>query len=260
MSSLDGQHPPVGPSAREPDGAGLPRLLGDLHELHACGVITAAEYANGKRRLLSGDLGPASAAPSPRPVPAPVPVPVGRRRPPAVVALAIGGALLVVMAGLIVGAAVIRQVGSAAGYTTAPSDAAPQNTSPQAAAPSAQEQLDGFVAADRAEVEGLLGTWVPQLAAKRVGQAPDGTITTEASIVDNHRAHLRTRPDLLLLRSDDYGSFRLPGYFVTIAPQPFGTGEEALGWCVGQGFGPDDCFAKRIVVSGTPEGNTLYQQ
>lgn len=253
MSSLDGRHPPVGPSVRVPDGTGLPRLLGDLHELHACGVITAAEFANGKRRLLSRDVGPGSYPPPPRPVPD------GRGRSPAVVASAIGGALLVVLAGLIVGPAVTRQDGSAAGYTTAPSDVAPQNTSPQAAAPSAQEQLDGFVAADRTEVEALLGVWVAQLAAKRVGQAPDGTTNTEGSIVDNHRAHLRTRPDLLLLRSDDYGSFRLPGYFVTIAPQPFGTGEEVLSWCVSQGLGPDDCFAKRIVVSGTPEGNTLYQ-
>lgn len=128
----------------------------------------------------------------------------------------------------------------------------------QPAPRSAREDLDQVVAGDRTDVEPLVGIWVAQLSAKRVGLEADGIIYDYEDILEHYRFLAARQSGALLLRSGDYASFRESGFYVAIAPQRFATGDAALAWCASQGLGRDDCFAKRIVRSGGPEGNTLY--
>lgn len=119
--------------------------------------------------------------------------------------------------------------------------------------------LQAYVDRDRGGVRAMVGTWVPQLSSKRVGLAADGIVYQEADIVRFHQAMLATRPSALLLRSEEYPSFATGGFYVTIEPVAFATGADALSWCVANGLGPDDCFARRIDVTGGSDGTAMYQ-
>lgn len=139
------------------------------------------------------------------------------------------------------------------------SSAAPFPTTASTAT-SAPDSLDRIVAADRAGAQALLGSWIPQLSAKREGLEADGIVYAVDDVVANHNALVYQFPGALLVASDEYPSFREGGFYVTVVPTAFGTGEEALSWCVAQALGPDDCLAKRLLTTGSSEGNSLYQR
>ncbi|MET0189964.1 MAG: hypothetical protein ABW212_13260 [Pseudonocardia sediminis] len=143
--------------------------------------------------------------------------------------------------------------------TTAPAGAA-TGTSPATSAPtalSATEQLTAQADADRSAVESVTGQWVPQLSSKRPGTV-DGGVTYDADRILNHYQGLAGQyPGAALLFSGDWPVFKGDDYWVVIVTQPFSTAAQANSWCDAQGFGPDDCLAKKLSHSGGPQGTTV---
>lgn len=128
-----------------------------------------------------------------------------------------------------------------------------QPSSPQVAL---QQQVD----ADRPRVEALVGSWVPQLSSKTVGPAADGTAYDYGDILD-HVNRLKVRyPRSLLLRSDDYTSFKVKDYWVIVMPIAYSNGAEANSWCDSEGIDPDNCFAKLLLHTGGPDGATMLRK
>lgn len=123
--------------------------------------------------------------------------------------------------------------------TTAPTTAAPTTV---ALAPG--EQLAATLATDREQVEAMVGRWVPQLSAKKVGTVDDGITYDLADIVTFHH-RLQTEYGALLLYSGDY-VYQTDDLWVSVAPESFATAQGALAWCVSEDIGRDDCFAKLI--------------
>lgn len=112
------------------------------------------------------------------------------------------------------------------------------------------------VEADRASVESLVGSWVPQLSSKRLGTVADG-ITYDSTAILGHYNELSDRyGPVRLVDSGDWPVFRESDYWVVVAAQPFRTAAQANAWCSAQGLGADDCFAKRLAHSGTSADNT----
>jgi hypothetical protein len=117
-------------------------------------------------------------------------------------------------------------------------------TDPQAA----QKDLARLVASDSATAETFVGSFVPQLSAKHEGSTgEDGELPLEG-IFDDHMRYRRGYNAFLVL-GDRYGLNREFDY-MTFAPQPFETKEEANDWCVSNGLKvPTDCFGKQLKQS-----------
>ncbi|MGE3286279.1 MAG: hypothetical protein AB7J32_09275 [Pseudonocardia sp.] len=118
-------------------------------------------------------------------------------------------------------------------------------------------QLAAQQAGDAATVETLLGKWVPQVSAKSVGLVVDGITFDEQRILADFQATAARYPDAVLVRSEDFTSFRSPGFWVTLVPVTFDTAGGANAWCEQERFAADDCFAKRLSRTEGPEGNSL---
>lgn len=110
---------------------------------------------------------------------------------------------------------------------------------------------------DRPRVEALVGQWIPQISAKAAGLVVAGRTYDDAAVLADVTASRARFPQALLLRSDDYTSFRRGGFWVTVVGRSFPTPQAANTWCDQQGLGPDDCFAKRLSHTAGPEGNAL---
>lgn len=132
----------------------------------------------------------------------------------------------------------------------APSYTALPSQSPRAA-------LAAQVATDRAMAESLVGMWVPQIGSKAVGTSADGVVYDEEAIWEQYLVMRASYPNAILIRSDDYTSFRRGGYWVILAAAPYSTAAGANGWCASAGLSVDDCFAKRLSHTEGPEGNTV---
>ena len=109
---------------------------------------------------------------------------------------------------------------------------------------------------DRAQVESLAGSWVPELSAKRPGTAADGITYDATSILSHYNQLSDSHGPVLLLNSSDWPVFREGGYWVVVAARPFSTAAQANAWCSSQGIGADNCFAKRLAHSGDSAANT----
>ena len=119
--------------------------------------------------------------------------------------------------------------------------------------------LRRIAAADRGDIaDSLEGRWVPQLSSKQNG-------TTD--LYENHTydyadilaEHLRLRlhdPQVRLLFSTDWGSYKLPGYWVSVVAKPSSTPASAIRFCDRQGFPVSHCYAKRILRDGPYDGTT----
>lgn len=115
----------------------------------------------------------------------------------------------------------------------------------------ARQELEAQIEEDRSFVEAeLTEYWVPQLSSKLLGTT-DGetgiTYSTYQSILDLHR-DLTSSYGAVLIDSAEFASFgsEPPYYYVSVAPVPFSSGEEANQWCDQQGLSSNDCFAKLI--------------
>lgn len=144
--------------------------------------------------------------------------------------------------------------------TVATAPAVPTGVAPSrpAAAPSGAD-LDRQVAADRAAAERVVGSWVPQLSSRRVGMVIDGETVDADAIARDFAASRGQFAESVLVRSQDYSSFREAGYLVTLVALPFSSAEAANAWCESAGRGPDDCFAKRLSHTDGPTGNTVHR-
>jgi hypothetical protein len=121
----------------------------------------------------------------------------------------------------------------------------------------ARDRLAALVAADRAAGEALVDRWVPQVASKQVGTIDAGVTYDEAAILTEVEALKRRFPEAVVVRSDDFASFRRPGFWVTLVAVPSPSADGANAWCADNGFAPGRCFAKRLSHSSGPQGNTV---
>lgn len=92
---------------------------------------------------------------------------------------------------------------------------------------------------------------MPQLSAKREGLEADGIVHADEDIASHYRALTARYPD-------EFAGFREGGFYVVVMPLQFSTPEQALTWCAAEGFGRDDCLAKLLLTTGSPEGTTRY--
>lgn len=147
---------------------------------------------------------------------------------------------------------------------TVPDYAPPPSTSTVTKSPppsaSALSLLERQVELDRGAVSALVGSWVPQLSAKQPGLVVRGETFDHRLIWNDYLSSKQRYPGALLLWSGDFSSFKYPDFWITVVPEQFTTGEAANSWCVGQGIGKDDCYAKRLMHSGGYEGNTLVRK
>lgn len=128
---------------------------------------------------------------------------------------------------------------------------------PTTGAHTPRDRLAALVAADRATAESLVDRWLPQVASKQVGTVDAGATYDEAAIVTEVEALKRRFPDAVVVRSDDFASFRRPGFWVTLVAVPSPSADGANAWCADNGFAPGRCFAKRLSHSSGPRGNTV---
>jgi hypothetical protein len=117
-------------------------------------------------------------------------------------------------------------------------------------------ELEQEAANDSAAAESLVGTWVPQLSSKRKGLVVNGKTFDDTQIWNDFQRSRNTHSNAILLRSDDFSSFRQPGYWVTVVAERFPTPDAANTWCGEQGYAAEDCFAKRLSHTDGPAGNT----
>ncbi|MEU7141624.1 hypothetical protein ABZ942_19375 [Nocardia sp. NPDC046473] len=141
--------------------------------------------------------------------------------------------------------------------------APPSRTDTEAAS---LDALRAQAEADRPFVaSGLADRWVAQLSSKRPGLvAPDvdGRIV-QWNATEILNQHLRLRlmyPEVRLVWSDEWRTFDLAGWWVTIAGVTFAGPDAANGWCDGHGIAVDECFAKLVSDTRDSSGTTKYRR
>ena len=139
----------------------------------------------------------------------------------------------------------------------------PAGAPPSAAGPALPsdptQALTTLSRSDAAAAEALVGSWVPQLSAKKVGMVVDGQTFDAAAVLADHQRLRTAHPDALLVWSGDYTSFRGSDFWITLVGRAFPSGDAANAWCASAGLGRDDCYAKRLAHTGTPSGNTAMR-
>lgn len=143
--------------------------------------------------------------------------------------------------------------------TNAPPEAA---VDPQAAA---FATLRARADSDRPFVSANLSErWVPQISAKRTGLvAPDvdGRVVTwtNTEILAQHQRLRQQYPGTRLIWSDEWNTFDLRGWWVTLAGATFAEPDSANAWCDAMAISADECFAKLVSNSRGPAGTTKYR-
>lgn len=126
-----------------------------------------------------------------------------------------------------------------------------------------EENLDQKVEDDKVVFkQNLIGKWVPQIASKKVGMEADGKVWDADAIYEEHQelANEYGTSQVLLLKSEDYASYRQPGYYVTVIDSSYDNPDDALQWCTFHSLDADHCYAKQINTTGGPDGTTRLQK
>lgn len=119
--------------------------------------------------------------------------------------------------------------------------------------------------ADRPRVTSdLADRWVPQLSAKQPGLVAadvDGRMVTWSNqeTLRHHLALRMTYPEVRLLWSDEWRTFDLRGWWVTVAGVTHSEPTGANSWCDSKAIAVDQCFAKLVSNARGPEGTTKYR-
>lgn len=130
----------------------------------------------------------------------------------------------------------------------------------------ALEALRAQADADRPFVEaGLANRWVAQLSSKQPGiTVPDvdGRMIdwTDAEILAQHLRLRLQYPEVRLVWSNEWRTFDLQGWWVTIAGVTFPGPDEANGWCDARAIPVNECFAKLVSNTREPAGTTKYRR
>lgn len=104
----------------------------------------------------------------------------------------------------------------------------------------------------------LDGEWVVQLSSKKEGLEAEGIVWTEEGILD-HFENMRSQyPDAVLLWSGDWSSYDNSDFWVIVRSTVYSDSESALDFCRQEGFGKDDCMAKRLFITGAPDDTSEY--
>lgn len=186
-----------------------------------------------------------------------------RSRGPAVAAV-VGISAALILASAV--AVAIAQRPSAVSHTTTPSRPTGQLPATPHLAPttpttivSPTTSLQQVANSDIALAESVVDSWVPQISSKKTGLVVDGVTYNDALILLDFTYSQAAHSDAILVRSDDYSSFRYSGYWVTLIAEPYSTASAANAWCDGQGYAVNDCFAKRLSHTDGPDGNTVLR-
>ncbi len=147
-----------------------------------------------------------------------------------------------------------------AGASTVSATARPV-TDPAETQKTALEALERQAADDDPSVSELEGSWIPQLSSKADGTHDplDNKTYTYADIYSQYLALRLKYPNVRLLSSSEWKSYKLPGYWVVVAGIPFTTPEEPNTWCDDRGIPATQCFAKQLVRDGAPEETTRHR-
>lgn len=132
----------------------------------------------------------------------------------------------------------------------APRPSASADDEPGAALESLAQE--GTQAAERE----LDGQWVVQLSAKQDGLQADGRTWDDAAILEEFEGNRERYPEAILLRSSDWSTFQLPGFWITVLATPYEDPADALAWCNDAGLSRDNCFAKKISSTESYEDST----
>lgn len=110
-------------------------------------------------------------------------------------------------------------------------------------------QLQQLVAGDRPTADTLVGKFVVQLSAKKLGLVVNGLTFGPAEIRDDH-LKLRSAYGAILV---DAGAFQftaggqpMTGWYLTIVPTAFPTKAAADQWCTSHGLPAGDCFSRQF--------------
>ncbi|HEY2762678.1 MAG TPA: hypothetical protein VGJ13_01465 [Pseudonocardiaceae bacterium] len=124
----------------------------------------------------------------------------------------------------------------------------------------AYAELNQQVMADSVEVRSSIAErWVPQLASARKGLVVNGVTFDYTDILQEHLALREKYPQARLVWSGDWPVFDGKDFFVTVLAVPFGTAQDANGWCDQQGIDGDHCFAKLLSQARRPAGTTGHR-
>ncbi|MEJ2887897.1 hypothetical protein [Actinomycetospora aeridis] len=195
------------------------------------------------------------------------PAPEPRRSSRLLIALACVLALVAVALGAFLVVGTPWSSGAAPEVAATPGGAPPAGTAPAAgtvpalpALPADPDQaLQTLRQSDAGAADALVGTWAPQLSAKKTGMTVDGRTYDSAAVLSDHQQLRGTHPDAVLVWSGDWTSFRGRDFWITLVNRSFPTGEAANAWCAQAGIGPDDCYAKRLSRTGGYAENTAMR-
>lgn len=137
-----------------------------------------------------------------------------------------------------------------------PSTESPAPTPRPDTAADPTEALAAQAEADRGRADATIGYWLSQISAKQAGLVVDGVTYDDQRIWAEYTSAAGTYPNVILVRSAEFSSFRRGGFWVVLVAQPYATAAEANAWCDTQGFAADDCFAKRLSHTESPERNS----
>lgn len=132
----------------------------------------------------------------------------------------------------------------------------PETTGYQSLNEKAKRELDSIVSSSDPELKALEGMWVVQLSAKQPGNMSGDTTWDYATILDEYKQNEEKYGKLAMLKSENWSTFRLRGYWVTVIPQGYDSPEPALEKCEELGLDRDNCFAKRLSLTDGPDGAT----
>ena len=101
----------------------------------------------------------------------------------------------------------------------------------------------------------------PQLSSKTDGTHDplDNKTYTYADIYSQYLALRLKYPNVRVLSSSEWKSYKLPGYWVVVAGIAFTTPEEPNTWCDDRGIAATQCFAKQLVRDGAPDETTRHR-
>ncbi|RBP67108.1 hypothetical protein DFO66_102161 [Brevibacterium sanguinis] len=147
---------------------------------------------------------------------------------------------------------------------TVPVDVGGESASPspseELVQPSASpaEELAAYADDGTEKAADLEGSWVTQLSAKKAGMQADGRTWSAQDILNEYEANRVKYPGAILIRSEDWGSYREGGFLVTVVDTAYDSPGPALDQCRSWGLDRDHCLAKRLVRDGSPENNSAY--